>query len=194
MKIKNVTGSTLLILTLASCAKQEEKAVVITDVPTPNVSLPQVESRMTHIVKRTLAQQQEETDTLAMDSTDFADIDCYLWEGEIHATTRVMNEVDNSVYDLNVLITLLPSATDHYDGGLVLYTDEENFIEAVIRGEAEGNHITIYYVEDSTNTTEDLFKDGDKLVTCEILDGEYSANWYKPMHRFVNETTVISIQ
>lgn len=193
MNIKNVTGSTLLVFTLASCAKQEEKAVVITDVPTPDVTLPQVDTRMTHIVKRSLA-QQEEADTLATDSTDFASVDCYLWEGEIHASTRVMNEVDNSVYDLNVLITLLPSATEHYEGGLVLYTDEENFIEAVIRGEAEGNHITIYYVEDSSNTTEDLFKDGDKLVTCEILDGEYSANWYKPMHRFVNETTVISIQ
>lgn len=193
MKIKKVTSSALLIMTLASCAKQEEKAVVITDIPTPNVNYPHVDSHMTHAVKQSM-KQEELADTLTEDTTTFSNVDCYLWDGEIHASTKVMNEVDNSVYDLHVLITLLPSATNHYEGGLILYTDEENFIEAVIRGEAEGNHVTIYYIEDPSNTTEDLFKDGEKLVCCEILDGEYSANWYKPMHRFVNETTVISIQ
>lgn len=193
MKIKKVTSSALLIMTLASCAKQEEKAVVITDIPTPNVNYPHIDSHMTHAVKQSM-KQEELADTLTEDTTTFSNVDCYLWDGEIHASTKVMNEVDNSVYDLHVLITLLPSATNHYEGGLILYTDEENFIEAVVRGEAEGNHVTIYYIEDSSNTTEDLFKDGEKLVCCEILDGEYSANWYKPMHRFVNETTVISIQ
>ena len=193
MKIKKVTSSALLIMTLASCAKQEEKAVVITDIPTPNVNYPHVDSHMTHAVKQSM-KQEELADTLTEDTTTFSNVDCYLWDGDIHASTPVMTEVDHSVYDLHVLITLLPSATNHYEGGLILYTDEENFIEAVIRGEAEGNHVTIYYIEDPSNTTEDLFKDGEKLVCCEILDGEYSANWYKPMHRFVNETTVISIQ
>lgn len=193
MRIKIVAGSTLLLMSLLSCAKQEEKVVVLTDVPTPHVSNPHVNTNVTHIVKRTL-RENAVADTLAADSTDFSSIDCYRWDGEIHGITKIVNKDDNSTYDLNILITLLPSATEKYEGGMVLYIDEENYIEAVVKGEAEGNHIIIYYVEDPSNTTGDLFENGDKLVYYEILEGEYSANWYKPMHRFVNETTVISIR
>lgn len=186
---RNVAGSALIFLAL-SCTKQSDKVNIITGSPTPATVEMDGQSQLTSIVKRN---QGSEADTLSSDSL-LVNIECYRWDGEFHASTQVVNEEDNSVYDLNILITLYNTTNNDYEGGLVLYIDEENFVEAVVRGKAEGNRITIYYVESEENSTENLFKDGDKLVQYELVNGEFSASWYKSMHRFVNEHTVISMK
>lgn len=190
LKLKVALGSALF-MSLASCTKNEDKIAVFNETITPNVVDAGAPSKLTAITRqrnRELAQ-----DTTSVDSTEM--IGCYRWDSEYYATTRVRNDVDNSEYDMNVMITLQPTNDDRiYTGGILLYVDEENFVEAYVEGQAEGNHITIFYVEDEENTTGDLFSEHDKLALFELSEGEYSASWYKPMHRFVNETTVISIR
>lgn len=190
-------GSAALILALASCTKTDDKVVVITDTPSsPDMNDINIHGKVNKAALKGMqdANDSENGDSLDNDSTDFSLVDCYRWDGEIHGKTQVVNDADGSEYDMNILITLLPSSSNIYEGGLVLYIDDDNFVEAVVRGEAEGNHITIFYVQDRANTTGDLFNDGDKLCFYEVHNGEYSANWYKPMHRFVNESTTITFK
>lgn len=178
-----------LAVLCTSCTKHEDRVIVLTETVSPSVGDMGENSKLISVVRR--QQQAQANDTL---STDSANVECYQWEGEYQACTKVENDVDHSFYEVNILINLLNSSNQIYEGGMVLYIDEENFVEAVIRGVSEGNHITLYYVDTEENTTGDLFHDGDKLVQFELFEGEYAANWYKAMHRFVNETTVISIQ
>lgn len=187
----NAKVFTGVVLTTAfvSCTKNEDRVVAISDVVTPTVVDPGTKSKLTAITNR--RNQQLANDSLQNDSVS---VGCYRWDNEYYASTKVTNEANGVQYDMNVIITLKEDETDKYSGGMVLYVDEENFVEAYVEGEAEGNHITLYYVEDEENTTGDIFKDHDKLVLFELSEGEYSASWYKSMHRFVNETTVISIR
>ncbi len=184
-----IIGSALITMLFSSCAKNEDRVVVLNDVVTPNVVDPGAKSKLTAITNRRMKEQ--ENDSIQNDSSA---LDCYRWDSEYYASTKVVNDADNSVYDMNILITLSEGKDNLYTGGMVLYVDEENFVEAYVEGKADGNHITLYYVEDEENTTGDLFKEHDKLVLFELSNGEYAANWYKPMHRFVNESTVISIR
>ncbi len=179
----------VLTTVFVSCTKNEDRVVAISDVVTPSVVDPGTKSKLTAITNR--RNQQLANDTLQNDSMS---VGCYRWDSEYYASTKVTNEANGSLYDMNIIITLKEDETDKYSGGMVLYVDDENFVEAYVEGEAEGNHITLYYVEDEENTTGDIFKDHDKLVLFELSEGEYSASWYKAMHRFVNETTVISIR
>lgn len=197
LRLKVAAGSIVLFMALTSCTKTDDKVVVITDTPTsPDMTDINIHGKVNRAAMKGMrdANGAEIGDSLDNDSTDFSLVDCYRWDGEIHGKTLVVNEADGSEYEMNILITLLPSSTNIYEGGLVLYIDEDNFVEAVVRGEAEGNHITIYYVQDRANTTGDLFTDGDKLCFYEVHNGEYSANWYKAMHRFVNESTTITFK
>lgn len=192
LKRNTAASGVALIVSLASCTKQADQVTILTGSPTPTSSDIDNNTQLTKVVKK--QQAKEQVDSLALDSAANSAIDCYRWDGEIQASSQVLNEADNTVYDLNILITLYNVMGTHYEGGMVLYVNEDDFVEAVVRGESEGNHITLFYVEDEANTTGDIFKDGDKLVMYELQNGEYSASWYKAMHRFVNETTVISMK
>lgn len=185
------SGYLLLFLLVLSCTKKEDNVVIITGSPTPTTVDADNNNPLTSLVKKEIS--KAEIDSLANDSLS-ADYDCYQWEGQLHASSKVFNEEDNTEYELNILISLYHSSGNHYEGGMVIYVDEENFIESVVRGEADGNQITIYYVENEENTTGSIFKNDDKLVNYVLSGGEYAANWYRPMHRFVNETTVISLK
>lgn len=203
-QIRTLISSATILLCMVSCANKDDKVIVIGDITASNISETEVPKTLSVAKKKKANIDTLSIDSLALDSMAYdsllhqdlefgKNIACYNWGGEYIASSQIKSDIDNSEYEINILITLLNSPSSDYIGGLVLYVDEENFVEAVIKGKAEGNHITLYYEEDNQNTTGDLFKDGDKLVTFELSSGEYVASWYKAMHRFVNESTVISI-
>lgn len=178
-------------LAISSCSNKENAPAVFSSYMSPNVVDGNTHSELAKVTKK--MKVIEEADTLVTDSV--AAIDCYRWNQEYLACTNMLNEEDGETFSLNIQITLQESPkTGEYNGGLLLYVDEENFVEAAVVGLAEGNHITVYYQEDRENTTGTLFKHNDKLVKFEILEGEITASWYAPMHNFVDESTVISIR
>lgn len=192
--IRGVTTKVLsllaLVLFLTACSGKEETATIfsksaqigVVDAPAPKA--------LSKAVRR--ARINETADSLLNDSTQLQMDACYRWDREFSATTQ-LNDNDGNPVELHLLITLGEPRGNHYMGGIVLYVDETTFVEAELEGVAEGNHITIYYVESENNTTGDLFDDHEKLVTFTIEQGEYTASWYKTMHQFINETTVIAI-
>lgn len=175
-------------LLLLSCTKKENNVGVFSETARLRTGDNTKHTELRHVVNRHL--RKSEVDTLAVDSTQL--IACYEWDHEYQAKTRITEETGEE-YELRIFITLLEPVGNDYEGGLVLYIDEENFVEATVRGHAEGNHITVYYVESEQNTTEDIFRDGDTLVDFALENGEYTASWHKPMHPFVNNYTTISI-
>ncbi len=192
-KLYQVAVLTVSAVTVSSCGGKENAPVFFSSHVTPNV----VDAKQNTELKKVTAryQQTSEIDTLATDSMPDSLVDCYRWGHEYNASTKMINEEDGMPFDLNILITLQETRKeDEYEGGMVLYVDEENFVEATVVGLAEGNHINIYYKEDRENTTGTLFKHNDKLVMFEIADGEIAASWFSPMHDFVDESTVISIR
>ncbi|MBQ0049602.1 MAG: hypothetical protein KBT12_05130 [Bacteroidales bacterium] len=176
------------MLTLA-CTKKENEVKVFSETARLRTGDNTKHTELKGVVNRHL--RQEANDSLATDSAAIP-IACYEWDHEYQAKTKIEEE-NGDEYELRVYITLLEPRGNEYEGGLVLYIDEENFVEATIRGHAEGNHISIFYVESEQNTTDDIFKDGDKLVDFALENGEYTASWHTPMHPFVNNFTTIAI-
>lgn len=175
-----------------SCGNKENTPAVFSSYITPNV----VDAKKNTELKKITTQYQQKNATDSIDTDSISEpIDCYRWNHEYNASTKMINEEDGTPFDLNILITLQETRnSDEYEGGMVLYVDEENFVEAAVVGLAEGNHIIVYYKEDRENTTGTLFKHNDKLVMFEVTTGEILASWYTPMHDFVDESTVISIK
>lgn len=174
---------------LLSCTKKENEVTVFSETARLRTADNTKHTELKRVVNRHL--QKNDSDSLAVDSVAEA-LACYEWDHEYQAKTKIEEE-NGEEYELRVYITLLEPRGNEYEGGLVLYIDEENFVEATIRGHAEGNHISIFYVESEQNTTDDIFKDGDKLVDFALENGEYTASWHKPMHAFVNNYTTIAI-
>lgn len=190
MKFRKLHGCVAAIgaIIFTSCTNKETTVNILTDNSSPEVVDANVQVNLRAIARK--GNTTENVDSLSQDSTTL--FDCYRWNRNFKGTTEMIDE-EGEPFELNISITLQDSSTDDYTGGIVICVDEENFVEATVRGHAEGNHIIIYYVENVENTTGDLFKDGDKLVLFELADGEYQASWYSPMHRFVDESTVTVI-
>lgn len=192
--IRGVTTKVLSLLSvffvLASCSGKEESSTYFSRDASINVVDAPAKKALTKAARR--AHIDEVADSIPADSLASSPDACYRWDREFTASTP-LNDNDGNPVELHMLITLNEPQGNHYFGGIVLFVDESTFVEAELEGIAEGNHITIYYVESDANTTGELFKDREKLVTFTIEDGEYTASWYAPMHQFVNESTVIAI-
>lgn len=192
--IRGVTTKVLSILSavlvMISCSGKEESASFFSrDVSIGVVDAP-AKKALTKAARR--AHIDNQNDSIPSDSIVNVLDACYRWDREFTASTPLKDNDGNPV-ELHMLITLNEPRGNHYFGGIVLYVDESTFVEAELEGIAEGNHITIYYIESDANTTGDLFSDHEKLVTFTIENGEYTASWYAPMHQFVNESTIIAI-
>lgn len=185
-----VLSTICLIIVLVSCSGKEDNATFFSrDVSIGIVDAPSNRA-LSKAAKR--AHIDDTLDSITSDSLVSVLDACYRWDREFSASTP-LNDNDGNPVELHLLITLAEPHGNHYLGGMVLFVDESNFVEAELEGIAEGNHITIYYLESDANTTGDLFKNHEKLVTFSIEDGEYTASWYAPMHQFVNESTIIAI-
>ena len=192
--IRGVTVKVLSICTLFamfSCANKEQSIPIFSDNGSLQINNPNTKSKLNAIAKKHL--EELAADSLANDSINNSISECYRWDREFQAVTKMTNE-DGSEFEMNIIIDLDLVEDDQYAGSLVLYIDDDNYVEAAISGKAEGNHINIYYVENKENTTRDLFKDKDKLVKFELADGEYSASWYESMANFVDDNTILSIR
>lgn len=131
-----------------------------------------------------------DTDSIAHDT--IIATQCYRWDREFRASTQALDE-DGKPFEYNIFINLQPSISDLYQGEMTLCADNYEILTVLVEGHAEGNHITMYYVEE-LDTETNVFAPNDKLVKVELVDGNYEASWYRPMHNFVDGNTIFSIR